>query len=165
MGSAPGQAEAAYLRFEVRDLMSAHVVALMPDDDLDLAGQLLRLLRIRHLPVVHEGRLVGIVSQRDLARVQCLSVAPLSRGEQRTIRRGMPVRRIMTTPVVTVQPTTSAIEAARILCVRRLGCLPVLEGERLVGIITKSDFVASMVRAPLCVAAPARPARVAGGGG
>jgi len=126
----------------VRDLMSRDVVTLDANESLLLADDVMRLGRIRHLPVVEDGRLVGLVTHRDLLRASVSSLAGLSRSEEATIKRAIPVREVMSRDPLTIAPDRPALEACRILLDRKLGCLPVVDaGGRLVGIVTEADFV------------------------
>lgn len=126
----------------VRDLMTADVVTLDLDENLLLADDVMRLGRIRHLPVVSEHRLVGLVSHRDMLRASVSSLAGLSHSEDASIKQAIPVREVMRHEVVTIGPDRPALEACELLLARKLGCLPVVDEEsRLVGIITEADFV------------------------
>lgn len=93
------------------------------------AVALLRRHRIRHLPVTEGDRIVGVVTDRDLR-----GVAPET-----------PVSAIMSRPVVVVSPRTAIDKAARLLFDRRIGCLPVVEDGKLVGILTQTDAVTALV--------------------
>lgn len=112
----------------VADFMTRDLVTVRAGDDVALAESLLRLGGIRHLPVVSDGRLVGLVTQRDLLR----AAGPRER----------PVSDVMTAEVTTVQPGTGLAQAARLMLERKFGCLPVCdEAGALVGIMTEADFV------------------------
>jgi len=126
----------------VKDLMTRDVVTLEADENLLLADDVMRLGRIRHLPVVERGELVGLVSHRDILRSSVSSIAGLSHSEDATIKRAIPVREVMRRDVLTVTADTSALDACRLILERKLGCLPVVDGgKRLVGILTEADFV------------------------
>lgn len=115
----------------VGDFMTRDLVTVREDDDLALADSILRLGGIRHLPVVQEGRITGLVTQRDLLR------SAAQRSHKTTKAADIMVRE-----VVTVRPDTSLVQAAKIMLANKFGCLPVAEEDgRLVGIITESDFV------------------------
>lgn len=115
----------------VGDFMSRDLVTLQESDDLALADKMLRLGGIRHLPVVRGGKLVGILTHRDL-----LSSA-VTRPATSTLARDA-----MTPDPLTVAPSTSLVHAARVMLTNKFGCLPVCEPDgTLVGIITESDFV------------------------
>jgi len=127
----------------VRDLMTRDVVTLEEDENLLLADDVMRLGRIRHLPVVGAGRkLVGLVTHRDMLRASVSSLAGIGRVEDATIKRAIPVREVMARDVVTIGPDRPAVEAAELLLHRKVGCLPVVDEDgRLVGIVTEADFV------------------------
>ncbi len=117
----------------VADFMTKDLVTVRESDDLALAESLLRLGGIRHLPVVQDGRLVGLVTQRDILR---------SGHSGRADARTLPVSQIMTRELTTVRPAMALAQAARLMLERKFGCLPVCEdGGRLVGIVTEADFV------------------------
>lgn len=127
---------------QVRDLMTPRVFSVRPDDDLEGLYDLLDERHIRHVPVVDaEGDLVGLVTQRDLARSALgpQDAVPLSMMQEMLRRRR--VREIMATEVESVEPDESLKTAAEMLLENKIGCLPVVEGEHLVGILTESDFV------------------------
>jgi CBS domain-containing membrane protein len=132
---------------KVKDIMSTDLVVLEEREDLELAENAMRFGRIRHLPVVRDDQLVGLVTHRDLLRAQVSSLAELSPDEKATLKLSIPVREIMATDVKTVQPGTLVLDAARILKENKYGCLPVVEGQILVGIITEADFIDLVIRA------------------
>ena len=93
---------------------------------LEAAAQIMARHSFRHLPVVDQGRLVGLVSQRDL----------LAAGDPHAL-----VGEVMTENLVAVHSQSSACEAARLLLNLKVGCLPVINDGKLVGIVTETDFV------------------------
>ncbi|HKQ78800.1 MAG TPA: glutamate-cysteine ligase family protein [Blastocatellia bacterium] len=120
----------------VAQLMSTDLFTAHPDDLIDLAASVMEWRHIRHVPVEDdEGRLVGLISHRDLLRL--LAQGLLSRSV-----REVTVREIMIRDLTTVAPETPAHEALVIMLRRKVGCLPVVENDRLVGIITAYDFLA-----------------------
>lgn len=125
----------------VRDIMSRDVVTLTAGADLSLADDLMKLERVRHLPVVEHGRLVGLVSHRDIikahARVLAKAFATSADREKHVVMVG--VNEVMQRDVKTVSPATPAADAARSIMENRFGCLPVVEGDELVGILTEVD--------------------------
>lgn len=133
---------------KVRDLMTADPTTLKRNDKLTLADDIMRLGRVRHLPVVEDegDALVGIVTQRDLFRDALAQALGYGRHAQRKILDTLSVKDVMNTDVVTTTPDTPLVEAARLLTQRKIGCLPVLENGRLVGIVTEGDFVALAAR-------------------
>jgi CBS domain-containing membrane protein len=132
----------------VRDLMSTDVTTLKRNEKLTMADDLMNLGRIRHLPVLDddERELVGLVSQRDLFRGALAKALGYGQHGQRKILDNLLVKEVMTTEVTTTTPDTPLVEAAKLLMEKKIGCLPVLEAGRLVGIITESDFVALAAR-------------------
>ena len=126
----------------VGDLMTRDVVTLRRDESLDIADNIMTLGRIRHMPVVDaEGRVVGVVSQRDLYRSALVNSLGVSAAEGRAAMKTVRVDDVMSAPVRSVESDTPLAEAAREMLHHKLGCLPVVEAERLVGILTEADFV------------------------
>ena len=133
----------------VRDLMSGDVVTLGRNEKLVAAEDLMRLGRIRHLPVVdEEGALAGIVSQRDLFHSGLMKALGYGSHAQQHALATVAIKEAMTTDVVTTTPDTPVHEAARTMFERKIGCLVVLEGGRIAGILAESDFVKLAARAP-----------------
>lgn len=132
----------------VRDVMTAKVTTLKRNEKLTVADDIMQLGRIRHLPVLDdEGQeLVGIVSQRDLFRGALAKTLGYGQSAQRKLMDMLVVKELMTTDIVTTSPDTPLTEAAQILVERKIGCLPVVENRRLVGILTEGDFVAIVAR-------------------
>ena len=133
----------------VRDLMSVDVVILGRNDKLAAAEDLMRLGRIRHLPVVDDdGILVGIVSQRDLFHNGLIRALGYGVHAQEHALATVTVKEAMTTEVVRTTPDTPLREAARTMFERKIGCLVVVEAGRVAGIIAESDFVKLAMREP-----------------
>jgi CBS domain-containing protein len=134
----------------VRDLMTRPVRTLGRNDKLSVADALMRTERIRHLPVVDEdGRLAGIVSQRDLffnALVQALGFGTTTHDRMLST---ITVKEVMTENVVTTTPETLVTAAARVMVDRKIGCLPVIDGEALIGILSESDVVSAVAQGDL----------------
>jgi len=127
----------------VADLMTRSVSTLSPTQSLPLAEALMGLERIRHIPVVDDaGKLVGLVTHRDLLRARISALAPLSDDERSTLQLSVPVSRIMCTEVWSIAPDALAVSAARILRDHKFGCLPVVEDGKLVGILCEADLLA-----------------------
>jgi acetoin utilization protein AcuB len=118
----------------VRDVMVTDLVTVRPQESVRHAYRLMRDHRFRHLPVVEAGRLVGIVSDRDLRPV--LLSPTLGRAR---------VRELMSETLTTVGPETPVEEAASLLVVKKIGCLPVIADGRLMGIVTETDLLAVLV--------------------
>ncbi len=122
--------------------MTRDPVTVAPDDPLSKAAGILRERRFHHLPVVDGGRLVGILSDTDLRNASFAAV-PREGGDRQAGER--PVREAMRTEVWSVTPDDSVEDALLILSRERFGALPVLEGDRLVGIITRADLLNAFV--------------------
>lgn len=126
----------------IADLMNPDVVCLAENEDVVLATAVMKLRRIRHLPVVRGAdELVGLVSHRDLLRAQANFLAQLDRGDEEKRVASVVAGDIMTTDVQTVTPDTPVDEAAMLLVDQKIGCLPVVDDGRLVGIVTEADFL------------------------
>lgn len=126
----------------VRDLMTDEVVTFSPRDNLaDLADRMADE-HIRHAPIVdREGELVGLVTERDLARFAFFDSPDTPLSVEREVLGTRRVREIMGTEVDTLEPDAPLREAAEMLLENKIGCVPVVEGRRVVGIITEADFV------------------------
>src|SRR5262249_51599905 len=124
----------------VGQFMSTDLFTVQPDDLIDLAASVMDWRHIRHVPVEDsDGRLVGLVTHRALLRM-------ISSGNREQTRKPITVREIMVLDPVTVSPSTSSLEAIEIMRSSKIGCLPVVEGNRLVGIVTSFDFLEASAR-------------------
>jgi CBS domain-containing protein len=122
--------------------MQAQMVTLKPDERLDLADDIMHLGRVRHMPVVDDGRLVGIVSNRDLLAASLTKFLNFDPKQRRAFLRSVEVSEAMTRDVVTVEPSTSLREAAELLIRHKVGCLPVVKPDGvLVGLLTETDLL------------------------
>jgi CBS domain-containing protein len=125
----------------VRDIMIKEPVTLEQNDILDLASDIMNLGRIRHLPILEKGKVVGVLSQRNLFHSALVTALGLDVKESRNLLKAIRVREVMSAPVITVSPDTGVKEAARIMAEKKIGCLPVMENESLVGLVTESDIL------------------------
>jgi CBS domain-containing protein len=125
----------------VRDIMATEITTLGRNDSLQLAKDIMTLGRIRHFPVIDDDKLVGVVSQRDLYKASLGSVMKYGEKAQRSFLEGIAIKEIMSDPPITIAPHASVQEAARLMMEKKVGCLPVLEGPKLVGIITETDML------------------------
>jgi len=122
--------------------MTKDIDTLNVTDTLIIAEDIMVLGEIRHLPVVHGDRLVGIVTQRDILRASLSSLIEHRPEDRSAFRRGVSVAEMMTSPVITVTPDVTVNEAAEIMAERKIGCLPVVEErDRLVGLVTETDIL------------------------
>ncbi len=129
----------------VRDRMSVDPVTVSPDDTLREARRLIREHGLRRFPVVENGKLVGIVTDRDVRQADMSSAVVQERRYVEYILDRIQVRGIMTPDPITVTPETPLEEAARLILENKIGGLPVVEGGKLVGIITETDLIRTLV--------------------
>ena len=117
--------------------MNTDLFTVRPDDIIDLAASVMEWSRIRYIPVEDDsGNLVGLVGHRALLRL-------VARGERSEM---VEVSDIMLTDPVSVEATLPTIDAIRIMREKQVSCLPVVEGTRLIGIITESDLIVVSAR-------------------
>jgi len=115
-----------------------------------MADTVMAAQRIRHLPVLDErGVVCGIVSQRDLFRGALAKALGYGQTAQQRLRSLLRVKEVMSTHVVSIGPHEPVANAARLMLEHQVGCLPVIDGEHLLGILTESDFV-RLVLAEVC---------------
>ena len=115
-------------------IMTREVLQVTENTRVPQLAALMRDRHIRHLPVARDGQLVGLVTHHDLERVSPSPVTTLSVGEANYLLGKLTAAQVMHTPVVTCAPDTLVEEAARLLRQEKIGCLPVVENGRLVGI-------------------------------
>jgi acetoin utilization protein AcuB len=126
---------------QVKDIMSTDIATVARNDDLLAVEQKMRGQKLRHLPVVEDGELVGIVTQRDVFKAAMSSTMGYGEKAQQAYLHKVLVKEIMNYPVITVAPTAPIREAIDLILERGIGCLPVVEGGALVGIVTKADLL------------------------
>ncbi len=131
----------------VENRMKREPITISPETGILEASRLLRQYKIRHLPVVKGGRLVGILTDRDLKRVSPSPATSLSVYEVNYLLDRLEAKEVMTKQVVTVTPKTTIEEAAKLLLASKIGGLPVVEGDVLVGIVTETDVLEALVEA------------------
>ncbi len=140
---------------KVKEAMTKDPISIDPDAPVGTALDVMRTKHVRHLPVVDEaGHLMGIVTDRDLRQAAFTPAIQeyLSVREQRRVRQvsetleNLRARDVMTWVVVTTHPEASLAHAALIMCERRVGSLPVVDGGRLVGVLTERDVLRALAR-------------------
>lgn len=125
----------------VKDCMTPNPLTITPDSTHKKASELLREHNIHHLPVVNkEGKLVGILVEEDLIAAQPSAATTLSIYEIHSLLSKLQVNQIMSRPVFTITPECPLEDAARLMLNEDIGCLPVMENDRVVGIITDTDI-------------------------
>jgi CBS domain-containing membrane protein len=126
----------------VGEIMRREFVSLQAGDRLDFVEDVMALGRIRHLPVLKDGKLVGIVSQRDLLANSLSKALDFDAQDRRSFLKSVDVSEAMTADVITVEERTEVDEAARLMIRHRIGCLPVVDAEGgLVGLVTETDLL------------------------
>jgi acetoin utilization protein AcuB len=125
----------------VKDWMTKEPLVVSPKTSVEAAIRTMRENRLRHLPVVkREDRVVGIVTQTDLLQASPSPATSLSVWEINFLLAKMQVREAMTKSVIVVEEECPVEEAALVMAEHKIGCLPVVRGQRLVGIITETDL-------------------------
>src|SRR5574339_211145 len=124
----------------VGERMSRPVISVSPDDPINEVLAMFRNEHIRRAPVMKEGKLVGIVSERDLLNASPSSVTTLSVWEMNYLISKVKVKDVMTRKVITVDKDTPIEEAARIMADQKIGGLPVMSAGTVVGMITETDL-------------------------
>ena len=125
----------------IRDVMSEKIVPISADERLSTVEDIMTLGGVRHMPVVHAGRLVGVVSERDLLRASLSNLTGFGSEQRRAFLQGVEIRRVMSTPPVVIDPDATVEEAALVMVEKRIGCLPVLDGDTLIGMLTETDVL------------------------
>jgi acetoin utilization protein AcuB len=145
---------------QVRDVMTAKPMTIDPEAPVETAVAVMRERGLRHLPVVDvDGRLIGIVTDRDLRSAMFGSalaehLPPEQGGRLRALTatlNDVRVSHVMTWQVVTVGPQAPVAQAAAIMANVRIGSLPVVEGMRLIGIVTEHDVLKALATTLPCI--------------
>jgi CBS domain-containing protein len=131
---------------KVRDIMVKEVATLDVNDELSLANDIMRLGRIRHLPVVEGQRLVGIISERDLFRSSLAQALGYESKDTRDLMKTLRIKDIMVPVVITISPDAAVCDAVKMMVEKKIGCLPVVENEGLVGLITETDILVDYLK-------------------
>ena len=125
--------------------MHRRFVSLAPEDSLLDAHQTMSLARLRQLPVLRDGVLLGVVSHRRILEASLAQLDRSKRSERASHLRAIPVSRVLDGPPEGLSPGTSLAEAAARLTQAEAGCLPVVErrpeGPRMVGLVTETDLL------------------------
>lgn len=125
----------------VREIMMGSPVTLKPEDTLDLANDVISLGRIRHIPVVEDGRLVGLLSERDLMGRAIPAIFGLKQKTKSALLKTYQIKEIMKRRIITVSPETPIKEAAHLMAEKKIGCVPVVSDGALVGLVTTTDIL------------------------
>jgi CBS domain-containing protein len=126
----------------VENVMTRDYVSVEPGERLDFVDDVMQLGRIRHMPVLEGGKLVGIVSQRDLLAASLSRALDFDAQQRRSFMRSVEVSEVMSRNPITIAPGASLRDAARVLLRHRIGCLPVVdEAGTVVGLLTETDLL------------------------
>lgn len=121
--------------------MSRKPVTIGAGDSLSTVEDIMRLGGVRHMPVVQGGALVGVVSQRDLLRASLSELTDFASEHRRAFLHVVEIARVMSSPPIVIEPDAGLRDAARVMAERKIGCLPVVEGAHLVGLLTETDVL------------------------
>ncbi len=132
--------------YVVLDVMTKEVVSVTPSTVLLDAALLLRASALRHLPVVEEGKLVGILTERDVQRCAPSRLIPITEDSYNAVFAETTVGRVMTREPKTVSSRTPLLEAIGVMQQTKYGCLPVVDEGALVGILTRGDLIDALQR-------------------
>lgn len=130
----------------VEQVMTCDPTTISPDEPLRVAIDRMRERNCRRLPVVQSGKLVGIISDRDLRRATNSPFVMQERWYNEFLLDKITVRACMSAEPITITAQTRIADAARVMRDRKIGGLPVVEGERLVGIVTETDLLNYLIR-------------------
>jgi acetoin utilization protein AcuB len=130
------------LRMNTRQVMTRKIVTIEMDDSVRRVRDLFEECGFHHVLVLEKGRLVGVISDRDLLRTVSPFIDTLAERSQDLATLNRPVHRIMTRNPVTVSPEMKVEDAARVMLEQGVSCLPVVTGDgRVVGIVTSRDLL------------------------
>ena len=130
----------------VREFMTTSLVTLEPESFMEEAILLEMRRKIRHIPIVDNGKLVGIVTDRDIKRAMPSLLTGTDRETHERVMKGTKVSQIMTKSPLTTSPDTPLKDAVKVLCDRKFGALPVVQGGAVVGILTETDLLRAFLK-------------------
>lgn len=130
----------------VADIMTARPATVRSDETLARALQIMQEVGCRHLPVLSaDGHVVGVISDRDCRTAMNSPHVLREKWQDEELAHTLQVRAAMTPAPIITEPDCPAAEAARLILANHIGCLPVMRGETLVGIVTTSDILMAFV--------------------
>ena len=134
-------------RTRVRDIMTSPAITVSPDTTVPAANALMKEQVLRHLPVVENDRLVGIVSRGDLREASISTSINADQYELHFMLNRLTVGKLMTRKVFTVTPDALVVDAAELMTENKIAGLPVVDDAgAVVGIVTESDLLKMLVR-------------------
>lgn len=133
---------------DLSSIMQKNVITAPPTMSLAQAQRLMREHNIRHLPVVAGNKLVGIVTDRDIREASPSPATTLSRGEIAYQMDNTKIETCMSKRIVQGNPAMDVMAGARLLLSHAIGCLPVVDNDRLVGLVSEIDFLRTFIENP-----------------
>jgi len=124
-----------------REIMMGSPVTLQPNDTLDLANDVISLGRIRHIPIVDDGRLVGIITERDLIGAAAGRIFGLKQKNKSALLKSVSIKEVMKKRVVTATPDTPIKDVAHLMAEKKIGGVPVVSAGMVVGLVTTTDIL------------------------
>ena len=125
----------------VHTIMQRKIVTISAGESLSTVEDIMRLGRVRHMPVVSGGKLVGVVSERDLLRSSLSSLSSHRNDVRKAFLYAVEIGRVMSQPPIVIDPDASIKQAACTMAEAKIGCLPVVEDDELIGIVTETDVL------------------------
>jgi acetoin utilization protein AcuB len=124
-----------------REIMMVSPVTLKPEDTLDLANDVISLGRIRHIPIVDDGRLVGMLTERDLIGAAASQIFGLKQKNKSALLKSVLIKEVMKKRVISAAPDAPIREIAHLMAEKKIGCVPIVSGGALVGLVTTTDIL------------------------
>ncbi len=131
---------------KIEQFMTSDPITAGTDTNMEEAMQLMRLHQIRHLPVVEDAKLVGIVTERDIRRASPSLLSGIDQEEYKSVLQSTPISRIMTREPLTVTRDTPLVEVVRLLFQKKFGSLPIVEDHAIIGIFTDYDALKVLLK-------------------
>jgi CBS domain-containing protein len=123
------------------EIMMGSPVTLKPEDTLDLANNVISLGRIRHIPVLDDGRLVGILTERNLIGAAASRIFGLKQKNKSALLKNVRIKEVMKKRVISAAPDTPIKEIAHLMAEKKIGCVPIVSAGALVGLVTNTDIL------------------------
>jgi acetoin utilization protein AcuB len=124
-----------------REVMQPKIVTISVDESLSTVEDIMRLGGVRHLLVGRGGKLVGVVSQTDLLRLSLSSLNSEGDDYRRAFLQALDVSQAMSSPPITIEAHATMEKVSMLMAQHKIGCLPVLDGDDLVGLVTITDVL------------------------
>ena len=121
--------------------MQRKIVTISAGDTLSTVEDIMTLGQVRHMPVVRAGKLVGVVSHRDLLRASLSDLTETGTERGRAFLDGVEISRVMSAPPIAIDPDAPVGRAARLMAEKKIGCLPDLDGDTQIGMFTETDVL------------------------